>query len=169
MIEDSEIPVPTTQRSFDHPWQEIQYLYEKSGYWLWWRNQRYRSKPFVKRLKKLVNTCDPKRETVLGAESWVLIAHFERDFRSEVKAIKNLVRILKKLFVVWPNCPDYDWSDVTDALLQLAAIYSDQMDFESFHTTLLEAEDHCQKHGLKPDLEQWKREFLPKTFWVQKL
>ncbi|MDF1666970.1 MAG: hypothetical protein P1V97_34825 [Planctomycetota bacterium] len=165
MNESSEMAMPKTERKFDSPWEEIEYLYQKASYWLLFRNQRYRSQVFFERMKKLVQVNDPLGKTLCGADALALIADFEGSIQDEMDARKHAMDVLVEMLRNGPECRDHDWSDVTDALVLQASLHADIEDHERTYELLCEAEQNCIAQGLSADYETWEKELLPKSYW----
>ena len=148
---------PLSKRSFIHPWNEMEYLYFKAGFWLFEGRNRHNADPFIRRLKILVTKHDPRGITILGLEGRILIADFEDKMEKEIEFTEKLASRIIKLIKIWPRCPDYDWTSVRSLYITLAMLYAENQQRVRAQKAVTRCAKFCRKHRLALNKKQLER------------
>ncbi len=147
-------PALATRRKFAHAWDEISYLYHKTLYWAYARNNYSKARVFVPRLLNLLEKDDPQCIALLGLTARALVFEIRDELEHAVvyrsKEIKTLEYLLK---LGGAAAEGLDRSDVSDSMDLLASLYWNMGDLKKAQQTLEASRDYCKQHQLAFDAQ----------------
>jgi hypothetical protein len=158
---------PPTRRRFAGDWDEIEYLYRKLLYWFCEREDRRRAAAFCDRLEPLLNQVSPDDKVIVGEECRSLICEVRGDLGGAIRHRENEIRLIKRLHRISLNTPSrnlalshYDFSDLSERLDLLAALYHEAGDLDRAIRILKESKQLCEKRGIRFESPELLRHYL---------
>jgi hypothetical protein len=119
------------------------------------------------RLEKALKSSPDYLGSIRAEEIYALIAEVRGDIERAARFREAEVRKILELHSLFVNTPSweyvarqYDFSDVSDRLDLLAALYEKLGDSERAIATLLESKHYCESHGVPFDGQDVLAEFL---------
>jgi tetratricopeptide (TPR) repeat protein len=114
---------PKTRFRFVSAWDEILYLTDKIGYWLYsHRPDRRRALHFVPRLRRLLVTTAGVDDALPGAEGWIRVHEAEGDLERAIAVMLKRCRMYQKYISIEGSpsfgrydelADEYDWVGLT--------------------------------------------------------
>ncbi len=148
-------------------WDKIRDLYHKLLYWLYRRGNVQKALKYADQLEPLLDKADPNHGAILAEEIWSLISEAKGDLRNAIRHRENEIGAIRQLHTISRDQPyekiatnGYDYSDLSDRLNLLAALYHDSGNLDGAIRTLSKSKQLCADHGIEFDADDVLEEYL---------
>lgn len=143
---------PPTRRKFQGIWDQIKYLYHKTLYWAYEKQNWRQAQRFAVPLKRLVAEADPEAEAYLGMSCRALVAEVEGDLRKAIQFREREIDMIRRLIQLdVPEGARLDLDELSDSLDLLALHYWELGDLPKALEILDQSKRYCAKHQIPFD------------------
>jgi hypothetical protein len=158
---------PPTRRKFADTWDEIDYLYHKTLYWLYERARPAKALRFARRLEQLLESAPGAEGAIQSEECRSLICEAKGDLGGAVRHRENEIRLIRRLHKLSRDSSSWDYvkqrygdEELSDRLDLLATLYHDRGDLGRAIRALEDSKQLCEAHGLAFDGQDLLEEYL---------
>jgi hypothetical protein len=142
--------MPPTRRSFKNPWDELDYLADKIGYWLYIRENRAAAMRFRDRFLRLLRPMRRKHpESIVLLEHLALFYSLLDDLPSEIRSREQLIASIRRLHEIGGPFDDrFGHDDLLQEMVILAANHFDNGEYAKARAVVEQAKRFADEHEL---------------------
>ena len=88
---------PTTRRSFQNAWSELDYLCKKIHFWLYTRKQRARGERYLSRLAQVLRGLPESDDAIIQEEGLALFNELKGELRAAITHRQREIELMERL------------------------------------------------------------------------